>query len=139
MAENDFTNAAFHAHLHDQKLMGARCQSCEALYLPPRPMCPNCFGDTMAWEPIQETGTLAAFTTVHIMPTAMLETQSSQSTHGKAARKAAISSHQVRVRSIEIGVFPVNSGVLTGAVQSELVTVSATATVLTGHSSIIKK
>ncbi len=73
MAENDFTNAAFHAHLHDHKLMGSRCLSCEALYLPPRPMCPNCFGGEMAWESLQETGTLAAFTTVHIMPTAMLE------------------------------------------------------------------
>jgi uncharacterized OB-fold protein len=73
MAENDFTNAAFHTHLHNHKLMGSRCQACKTLYLPPRPMCPNCFGDEMAWEPLQETGTLAAFTTVHIMPTAMLK------------------------------------------------------------------
>ena len=53
--------------------MGSRCQSCGALHLPPRALCPACYGDEMEWEQISGKGKLVAFTTVHIAPTAMIE------------------------------------------------------------------
>ena len=72
MSDRDFSNTAYQQFLNEHKLMGARCQSCGALYLPPRPMCPRCFGQDMAWEELSLDGRLAAFTVVHIAPTAMI-------------------------------------------------------------------
>ena len=73
MDERAFTGASFSQFLGEGKLMGSRCQSCAALHVPPRAMCPACFGAEMAWEEMRGEGKLVAFTTVHIAPTAMLE------------------------------------------------------------------
>ena len=73
MTHTTISNAAYNQFLQEQKLMGARCQDCSGLYLPPRPLCPNCHGDNLVWEQLGETGTLAAFTAVHIGPTTMIE------------------------------------------------------------------
>jgi uncharacterized OB-fold protein len=73
MNEADFSKTAYQQHLNEHKLMGSRCQSCGALFLPPRPMCSQCFSQDMAWEELTLQGRLAAFTVVHIAPTAMLE------------------------------------------------------------------
>jgi uncharacterized OB-fold protein len=43
------------------------------LHLPPRPICPDCYGQELAWQAFSGRGKLLAFTTVHIAPTAMLE------------------------------------------------------------------
>jgi uncharacterized OB-fold protein len=72
MNDRDFSNTAYQQFLNEHRLMGARCQSCGALYLPPRPMCPRCFSQDMAWEELPLDGRLAAFTVVHIAPTAMI-------------------------------------------------------------------
>ncbi len=73
MATESFTQADFTGWLAEHKLMGARCQSCGALYAEARPMCPDCFGDDMAWEQLSGHGKLSAFTIVYIAPTAMIE------------------------------------------------------------------
>lgn len=66
MSERPFTNTAFQAYLNEHELMASRCQGCGALYLPPRPLCPACFGDAMAWEPVSGRGKLTAYTTVSV-------------------------------------------------------------------------
>lgn len=68
-----FTAQSFYGFLRDRQLMGSRCATCGALYLPPRPMCRACHGDQMVWEELTGRGELIAFTVVHIAPTAMLE------------------------------------------------------------------
>ena len=73
MKAKDFSNVTFQAHLAEHKLMGARCQSCGSLFLPPRPMCTDCYGEDVEWVEIPGEGELVAFTTIHIAPTAMLE------------------------------------------------------------------
>jgi hypothetical protein len=73
MSERDFTGASFYQHLGEKRLMGSRCGSCGALHLPPRALCPDCYGADMAWEEMGGRGKLMAFTTVHIAPTAMIE------------------------------------------------------------------
>ena len=73
MSEHNFTNTVFQQHLDEQKLAGSRCQSCNTLFLPSRPLCSNCFGQDMAWEELDGRGQLVAFTAVHIAPTAMIE------------------------------------------------------------------
>jgi len=73
MSENEITGVAFQRFLDEHKLMGARCQACGALYLPPRPLCPACHADAMEWAELSGRGTLAAFTTIHIGLSAMVE------------------------------------------------------------------
>ncbi len=73
MGDREFTSASFYEFLGEDKLTGARCESCGALYLPPRPICPACYGDDMAWVEMGGEGKLLAFTTVSIAPTAMIE------------------------------------------------------------------
>jgi uncharacterized OB-fold protein len=68
-----FNFAGFQTYLNDKKLMASRCQNCGSDYLPPKPLCTSCFMDKMEWVELKGEGTLAAFTIVHIAPTAMLE------------------------------------------------------------------
>ena len=72
MAEREFNHTGFQAYLDEGRLMGVRCRSCGALYLPPRPLCTNCYGQELAWEALSGEGELRAFTTIHIAPTAMI-------------------------------------------------------------------
>ena len=52
--------------------MAAKCEACGALFVPPRPMCPDCHGEEMAWVEVSGKGKLAAFTAVYIGPNAMI-------------------------------------------------------------------
>jgi uncharacterized OB-fold protein len=73
MSEREFSGKSFYDYVAEEKLMGARCQSCGELFVPPRAICPDCYGEEMAWEEMGGHGELVAFTTVHIAPTAMIE------------------------------------------------------------------
>jgi uncharacterized OB-fold protein len=72
MSEHPFTHAAFQQYLDNQTLVGARCQTCGAIHLPPRPLCPQCAGQDLALEKLSGRGVLIAFTVVHIAPTFMV-------------------------------------------------------------------
>lgn len=73
MPKREFNNDSFQHYLSENKLMGSRCSACAALYLPPRPLCSNCFGETMEWIELAGQARLRAFTVVHIAPSAMVE------------------------------------------------------------------
>jgi uncharacterized OB-fold protein len=73
MPENDFSQTAFRSFLSEKKLMASICKTCGAKYLPPKPLCTNCYGEVMAWSEVEGVGELKAFTTIHIAPTAMLD------------------------------------------------------------------
>jgi uncharacterized OB-fold protein len=71
--EKTFTQTAFRQYLAEEKLMGSECGNCGRQYLPPRPMCPECFNGQMVWAEMETTGILAAFTIVNIASTTMIE------------------------------------------------------------------
>ena len=71
--EREFTSASFKEFLGEKKLMASKCTKSGALYLPPRPLCIKCFGTEMEWAEMKGKGKLAAFTTIAIAPTLMLE------------------------------------------------------------------
>ncbi len=73
MANEAFNNQAFQQFLGERKLMGSQCGSCQALYLPPRPLCPNCYAEAMSWVELSGQAELRAFTVVSIATTAMIE------------------------------------------------------------------
>ena len=71
--EQAFTSDSFDKFLKEKKLMGSHCPHCYADYLPPRPICPQCFGDQLEWKEFKGKAKLAAFTAIYIAPTKMIE------------------------------------------------------------------
>ena len=53
--------------------MGSRCLACQAVFVPPRALCPKCVSSNMAWEQMEGRGKLVAFTSISIGPPAMLK------------------------------------------------------------------
>jgi uncharacterized OB-fold protein len=72
-ASTDFTHTAFTRHLLDHKLMGVRAQGIGTILLPPRPLGPGETICSMEWVPLAGTGTLEAFSIIHIAPSAMIQ------------------------------------------------------------------
>ncbi len=72
-AEQPFTSASFEEYLKEKKLMGSHCTTCNKNYLPPRAICPNCHSDQLTWIEFSGKAKLAAFTSIYIAPTAMIE------------------------------------------------------------------
>lgn len=72
MAEKSFDQVGFTEHLSEGHLMATRCESCGGVYLPPRSLCPACYGEELTWIQLSGKGELAAFTTIHIAPSAMI-------------------------------------------------------------------
>jgi len=68
-----FTAAAFNQFLSEKKLMGAHCPDCDTTYLPPRAICPQCLSENLEWVEVSGKGKLAAFTSIYIAPTFMIE------------------------------------------------------------------
>lgn len=72
MEDRPFSDTAFEKFLSEDKLMGSRCEQCNALYVPPRPICIKCRGDRLTWEEMSGSGKLAAFTCISIGPSFMI-------------------------------------------------------------------
>jgi hypothetical protein len=70
--DNQFTNAAFNAHLAEHHLMGSREKSTGAVFCPPRPIDPVNHSSDMEWVEFKGTGKLEAYTVVYTATSAML-------------------------------------------------------------------
>lgn len=68
-----FSDHSFDAFLGEEKLMGCWCRQCGRAYLPPKPICTDCYSRDMEWREMPETGTLAAFTCITVVPPAMAQ------------------------------------------------------------------
>lgn len=73
MEEMLFNDISYKQFLNEEKLMGSRCKQCDALFLPPRPICIKCHGTEMEWVEMQGSGELSAFTCIAIGPPFMIE------------------------------------------------------------------
>ena len=71
--EREFTSASFYKFLGEKKLMASRCSKCQALYLPPHPICTKCHGSDMEWVELKGDGKLAAFTSIAVGPSYTIE------------------------------------------------------------------
>lgn len=56
----------FLAGVGEGRLAAVRCHNCERRYLPPRPFCGRCRVRIDEWVPVADTGTLEAWTVVHL-------------------------------------------------------------------------
>jgi uncharacterized OB-fold protein len=71
--EREFSSASFYRFLAEKRLMASRCKKCQALYLPPHPICTRCHGDEMEWVEMRGDGKLAAFTSIAVGPSFTIE------------------------------------------------------------------
>ncbi len=56
----------FHALKDEGKILAVKCPLCGRVYLPPRPLCGNCFAEMQQWVEVSRQGTVRAFTVVRI-------------------------------------------------------------------------
>lgn len=66
-----FNRHAFDQFLSEHKLVGARCDACAHIAVPPRPLCPACRGTQMQWVPLSGEGKLRTYTAIAVVPPAM--------------------------------------------------------------------
>jgi uncharacterized OB-fold protein len=71
--EREINSASFYQYLAEKKLMASKCSKCQALYLPPHPICTKCQGSDMEWAEMKGEGSLAAFTAISVGPTSTIE------------------------------------------------------------------
>jgi len=64
--EREVNSASFYQFLTEKKLMASRCKKCQALYLPPHPICIKCHGNEMEWVEMKGKGKLATFTAIAV-------------------------------------------------------------------------
>jgi len=63
-----FTIESFYNFVKEGKLMGAKCNKCGKLSVPPKPMCSQCFSKDLKWKELPEEGTLLTYTVIHVSP-----------------------------------------------------------------------
>ena len=73
MAPRPFSDIEYNQYLVEEQLMGARCKKCSQLYVPPRPLCPECRSRDLVWTAMTGRGRLAGFTCIAIGPAFMRE------------------------------------------------------------------
>lgn len=55
----------FHHLLAEGKIAATRCNTCSQVYLPPRPVCGDCYEPLSEWVHVADTGVIEAFTVSH--------------------------------------------------------------------------
>lgn len=71
--ERPFTAASFQAFMNEGRLMGSRNPDTGEIFVPPRPIDPHSHSDHMEWVELSGRGRLAAFTSVYIGTSAMID------------------------------------------------------------------
>ena len=71
--ERPFTVEEFFKFLKTGELMGAKCDRCGSLMLPPRPICRDCGSRELQWIRLRDTGIVEALTVIHIAPSKFKE------------------------------------------------------------------
>ena len=71
MEQTDFTISTYKQNISEGKLVAGRCEKCDVLYLPPRPVCPQCHGTDMGWQELSGKGKVVGYTSITIVPTGM--------------------------------------------------------------------
>ena len=73
ITDRPFTAASFQAYMNEGKLMGSRNRDTGEVFVPPRPIDPGTHGSNMEWVELSGRGKLAAFTSVYIGTSAMID------------------------------------------------------------------
>ena len=63
-----FTIEQFYKFIAEKKLMAVKCENCGSVFVPPRPMCTNCFSKELRWIQLKTKGKLVTYTVIHVAP-----------------------------------------------------------------------
>ena len=63
-----FTIEQFYKFIQERRLMAVKCENCGSVFVPPRPMCTNCFSKELAWTQLDTKGKLVTYTVIYIAP-----------------------------------------------------------------------
>ncbi|MFZ0450851.1 MAG: Zn-ribbon domain-containing OB-fold protein [Desulfatiglandaceae bacterium] len=72
MGQRPFSDISYERFLGEEKIMGSKCTKCDAVFVPPRPICTQCHGSEMEWVEIKGMGKLSAFTCIAVGPPFMI-------------------------------------------------------------------
>lgn len=64
---------AYENAINEDTIVGARCDACHAIFVPPRPICRDCGGSKMTIEPVEGKGKLLTWTAIHISPPSYMD------------------------------------------------------------------
>jgi len=67
-AQPVFGIESFYKFVGEGKLMGAKCNKCGEVMLPPRPICTNCYSKDLQWIELKGSGKLLTYTVIHVAP-----------------------------------------------------------------------
>ena len=73
VAENRFYSPAYHRAIGEKRLIGAKCNACDAVTVPPKAVCPECRAGEVSVINLKGTGRLAAYTVIYVAPPIMVE------------------------------------------------------------------
>ena len=59
----------FWSGLQNGECATTRCDACDKLAIPPKPICPHCWSTRLTWTPLSGLGRLYSQTVVHAGPT----------------------------------------------------------------------
>jgi uncharacterized OB-fold protein len=62
----DLFSKVYFDSLMEGSIKGSKCKDCNAIHLPPRPICPYCGGNEMDWVELKGEGTIQAFTIISV-------------------------------------------------------------------------
>ena len=71
--QREVDSTSFYQFLAEKKLMASKCKKCQALYLPPHPICTKCHSNDMEWAEMKGKGKLAAFTSICVGPSSTID------------------------------------------------------------------
>ena len=58
----------FYKGLKEGRIIGARCPSCGAIWVPPILYCPDCFEELSDWVEVPDEGLVFTYTVAHVGP-----------------------------------------------------------------------
>jgi len=61
-----FTIEQFYKFLLEKRIMAAQCEECGAKFLPPRPVCSNCYSRNLTWIQLKPKGKLVTYTIIYV-------------------------------------------------------------------------
>jgi uncharacterized OB-fold protein len=67
-SQEPFTIEQFYKFLQQGKIMAGKCQKCGKIYMPPRPLCDNCYSQQFDWVNVSGKGKLITYTVIYIAP-----------------------------------------------------------------------
>jgi len=67
-AQQAFGIESFYKFVGEGKLMSAKCNKCDEVMLPPRPVCTKCYSKDLQWVELEGHGKLLTYTVIHVSP-----------------------------------------------------------------------